>query len=101
MLKNYRENDPEAFKVLLFDLISQKNYAAASDLAKAIKTEGFDMELLSSVLVTRQVHGTFNGEKYTFADDYTSQDNSNSEKSEEEEEDSEQYKILPLFAALE
>lgn len=108
MLKNFKDNDQEGFKVLLFDLISQKNYAIAEEIAQAIKASKHDpqdprIQSLREILVTRQVHATLNGVDYRNSNDNSDsgRDSDSNEKSEDEEQDSEQNKILPLFAALE
>ena len=42
MLKNYKDNDREGYKVILFDLISEKNYNIAKEMALAIKASQAD-----------------------------------------------------------
>ena len=108
MLKNFKDNDQEGYKVLLFDLISSKNYTIAKEIAQAIKASKDDprdprTQSLGEVLVTRQVHATLNGVDYRNPNNNSDsgRDSDSNEKSDDEEQDSEQNKILPLFAALE
>jgi len=108
MLKNYKDNDRDGYKVILFDLLSEKNYSIAKEMALAIKASKADphdlqMQSLSQVLVTRQMHATLNGMDCRVANDNSEsgRDSDSNEKSEDEQQDSEQNKILPLFAALE